>query len=47
MTNLLKSAPVQKMLNIAKWKISFTEKFLAPLALLAIRIHVGMVFRKH
>lgn len=44
MTNLFKSAPIQKMLSIAKWKISFTEKFLAPLALLAIRIHVGMVF---
>lgn len=43
----MKECPVtKKILCIAEWKIRMTEKWLQPLALLAMRLYIGSIFWK-
>jgi putative oxidoreductase len=44
MTAITEKPLVQKLLKITAWKICILENFLAPVALLAARLYVGMEF---
>lgn len=44
MTAISEKPLVQKLLKISAWKIRILETYLAPLALLAARLYVGMEF---